>query len=59
ATKNATSSDRLTPSDCALRIRIATRISSSGGSIATVRPESKRGLQLIPIPLAGAAPAAA
>ena len=40
--KNATSSLRSTPSASALRSRMATRISSSGGSIATVSPEAKR-----------------
>ncbi|OQB99737.1 MAG: hypothetical protein BWX79_03061 [Alphaproteobacteria bacterium ADurb.Bin100] len=42
ATKKATSSGISTLSARALLIRMATRISSSGGSIATVRPESKR-----------------
>ncbi|MCY1368870.1 hypothetical protein D9M69_558760 [compost metagenome] len=42
ATKNATSSGMTAFSTAALLIRIATRISSSGGSMATVRPESKR-----------------
>ena len=42
ATKKATSSGISAVSARALLIRIATRISSSGGSIATVRPESKR-----------------
>ncbi|MOA25696.1 hypothetical protein D3C78_1464370 [compost metagenome] len=42
ATKKATSSGMSAFSARALLIRMATRISSSGGSMATVRPESKR-----------------
>jgi hypothetical protein len=42
ATKKATSSGMVAPSASALRMRIATRISSSGGSMATVSPASKR-----------------
>ena len=38
------------PSDSALRKRMATRISSSGGSIATVSPESKREISRMSIP---------
>ncbi|KAG1081061.1 hypothetical protein G6F40_015642 [Rhizopus arrhizus] len=48
--KKATSSGMGTPSDSALRSRIATRISSSGGSIATVRPESKREFRRLSMP---------
>ena len=40
--KNATSSGNSTPAACALLIRIATQVSSSGGSIATVNPQPKR-----------------
>ena len=40
--KKATSSGRSTFDIAALLIRIATQVSSSGGSIATVRPQPKR-----------------
>jgi hypothetical protein len=42
AMKKATSSGISAPSARALAIRMATRISSSGGSMATVSPASKR-----------------
>src|SRR3569832_568415 len=42
ATKKATSSGISAFSERALLIRMATRISSSGGSMANVKPESKR-----------------
>src|ERR1022692_4092609 len=44
AMKNATSSARSMPTACALPIRIATLVSSSGGSMATVSPQPKRDL---------------
>jgi hypothetical protein len=42
AMKNATSSGSVTLTDCALVMRIATQVSNSGGSIATVSPHPKR-----------------
>ena len=42
ATKNATSSGKSTLDIAALLIRIATQVSSSGGSIATVKPQPNR-----------------
>jgi len=40
--KNATSSGRSLPVACAFDMRMATHVSSSGGSIETVRPQPKR-----------------
>ncbi|MNT73255.1 hypothetical protein D3C72_2119360 [compost metagenome] len=51
ATKNATSSGTLTFSAAAFFIRMATRISSSGGSMATVSPESKREISRSSMPV--------
>ncbi len=44
ATKKATSWGSSMPACCALLMRMATRVSSSGGSTATVRPQPKRDL---------------
>jgi hypothetical protein len=50
AMKNATSSERLSDTASAFLRMIATRISCSGGSIATVRPQEKRDLRRSSIP---------
>jgi hypothetical protein len=42
AMKNATSSGKSTCVIAALLMRMATQVSSSGGSIATVKPQPKR-----------------
>ena len=49
--KNATLSSSLTPSISAFFSRIATRISSSGGSTATVRPQPKREISRSSMPV--------
>ena len=48
--KNATCSSIRMPTDCALESRIATRISSSGGSSATVRPQPNREIRRSSMP---------
>jgi hypothetical protein len=49
--KNATCSSTFMPVAAALESKIATRISSSGGSSATVRPQPKREMRRSSMPV--------